>query len=200
MNGMNPINNHSVLQNLSADDHPQYHPEGMRFFPGNYFNGNRTRSGPGTFTLTKDRLYFFPFRIGVAATFDRMSISVNTAVAASNVYFSVYLDDGSESKPSLLLTSLFSVNTATTGIKEIIFGSTVLAFTTIWLAIASDSMGVILDSQGKTDITATLGASAPGAENATYLYYDGTAGTWISPITGLTSASDQSWCAYLKAV
>lgn len=170
----NGIPSHDQLSGLTDDDHPQYHPVGMRFNSGRYFNGTATEGTLGTFTTTAKELIAWPFRIPIGTTFDRFAINVTVPQAGSTTYVAIYLSNTTESAPNILIGAV-PITTTAAGIQEVVFGSVFLGTSMIWIALVSDTSGINLSGiatadahLGNEDIaTFTNAAQVRDADNIT---------------------------------
>lgn len=84
---------------------------------GRYYDGALYSNAGGT-TPMSGTLYYQPFVVPEAITVDRICIEVTAATASTNAYLGIYSDDGTI-KPGALLLNAGSVDTGTTGVKEL---------------------------------------------------------------------------------
>lgn len=199
-----PQRAHSSLQLLNADDHVQYHPVGMRFSSTRYFNGTAMEGVLGNYTTVSKELRAWPFRIPIGVTVDRLAINVLTPQLGSTTYAAIYTSNAAESAPDLLLGAL-PLDTTTTGLKEVVFGSVFLGAQMIWLALVSDATGVILSALTLADAHLGTDDISTNANAASLVDNDS-----ITPPTlpatfgagsGVTYAkAPNAWPLYLKTV
>lgn len=87
-------------------------------------------------TNPQDDLCLFPFVIPKAASFDRIAVNITTAAASTTVRLGVYAHDPATENPGALLFDAGTVDSSTTGTKEITISET-LAAGIYWFATVS---------------------------------------------------------------
>lgn len=73
-------------------------------------------SNLGTFTLTADRIFYYPIRVVTPIALDQLAIEVTTSVASGSVRLGVYTATASL-QPSVLVVDAGAVDASTTGVK-----------------------------------------------------------------------------------
>ncbi len=99
--------------------------------PGKYYGPLGGSNVTTTSTAMVNKIYAVPFLVLVEETFDRISITIQTA-AAGNARLGVYRDNGYA--PGSLLVDAGEIDTGTTGDKEIVINQ-ILSPGLYWLAI-----------------------------------------------------------------
>ena len=89
----------------------------MHYRRSGKYHGPQAAGGGATAVITANRLYAYPFSVPVTTTFDRIAIQVTTA-AAGSARLGIYADNGAI-YPGALILDAGTVNTGTTGTKEI---------------------------------------------------------------------------------
>lgn len=152
---------HSALRALTSDDHPQYRDYWQKTVAGRYFNGTHCVGQTAVQSIAKNGVYFFPIYFGGPSTVDAIALSVNTASAGASVSLAAYLDDGTLNAPGALLASLGSVSAATTGVKQVVFGSVFFGpGTFFWMGVSCSDTNVAFDCTA-TEGWAPYGAASP---------------------------------------
>lgn len=77
---------------------------------------NITNSRVSSFTVTADRLYYFPFQLAYGVTVASLCATVNTAVASSKARFGIYRMDN-DMVPTSLLLETADIDTTTAVLK-----------------------------------------------------------------------------------
>jgi hypothetical protein len=154
---------HSALRGLTADDHPQYQDYWQKTIASRYFNGTHNMGTTATQSLSKNAVHFFPVYFGSTSIVDAVALHVDTSSAGATIKLAVYLDEGTHNAPGALLASLGSISAATTGTKQVVFGSTGFPVGTyVWLAITCSDPVVLFTCSG-IESWAPYGAADPGA-------------------------------------
>lgn len=152
---------HSALRALTSDDHPQYRDYWQKTVAGRYFNGTHSVGQTSAQALAKNGVYFFPIYFGNPSAVDAIALSINTAVPGATLNLAAYLDDGTFNAPGARLASLGSISAATTGVKQVVFGSVVFGTGTFfWMAVSCDNTGVLFDATA-TEAWAPYGCDSP---------------------------------------
>lgn len=152
---------HSALRELTSDDHPQYRDYWQKTVAGRYFNGTHCVGTPTAQSIGKNNAFFFPIYFGGPSYVDAIALSVNTAAAGATIRLAAYLDDGTFEAPGALLANLGTVSAATTGVKEVVFGSVYFGPGTFFWMAASCSDGAVLFDCTATESWAPYGAASP---------------------------------------
>ena len=105
----------------------------VRWTAGYYYTSND--NARSTFALTLDKLYLIPLDTPASASFDRIGVEVTTAGAAGALLRLGVYTANSGGLPTTLLSDFGTVDSATTGNKELTV-SRALSDTTAWLAVA----------------------------------------------------------------
>lgn len=82
------------------------------------FSGSAT-----TVALSANRLNHVPFRITKTRIFTKIAVTVTTAVASSRIYLGIRNMDQNTGQPTIEILDCGSVDSSSTGVKEITFGS-----------------------------------------------------------------------------
>lgn len=184
---------HSALRALTSDDHPQYRDYWQKTISGRYFNGTHSVGQTANESLSKNGVYFFPIYFGNTSTVDAIALSVNTASAGANISLAAYLDDGTFEAPGALLASLGTVSGATTGVKQVVFGSVAFGTGTFfWMAVSCPDTNVVFDCTA-TEAWAPYGCDSPAAPSFASNLSDQSnvfSGTWASNASSYTLAYD----------
>lgn len=101
---------------------------------GSYLRGFQGSVGTGNIGAWTDTMVAFPMVWADSFTADRVVVSVTTAVAGSTIELSVYANSGTTYRPGSLISILGTVNSATTGEKELTISFPFTAGTIYWFA------------------------------------------------------------------
>ncbi len=137
----------------------------QRFYPGYYYSSNNFGAGASAGSL--QRMTAAPLLVGVATVFDRIGCNVTVGVASSVYRLGIYADD--KGRPGALLRDAGTVDTATSGWKEIAF-SQALSPGLYWLA-GVPQVGTATVTFPESPIPA-LGSLAGGSPNIIAYYQD----------------------------
>jgi hypothetical protein len=125
-------------------------------YQSGYYYGLTAFSTYANSTMTQDRLGYVPFHVWETVTFDRIGIEVVTGQASTTIRLGIY-ETGTDGRPSALLLDAGTVDSSTSGVKEITI-SEELTPGLYWLASVS---------QGGT--TQPTGVAAQNGNNGQYL-------------------------------
>lgn len=128
---------------------------GGTFKSGDYYAADFFPSDT-TGAATQNLLFFSLFSVGATALFDRIGLEVTAAAASSTVRLGIYSDLGR--KPSNLLLDAGTIDSATTGAKELTI-SKVLFPGLYWLAAAGQGAGgAVVRSRSNVLLTLAQGS------------------------------------------
>ena len=92
--------------------------DGIRAWPGNYYNAMDLTIFTSNITMTIDRLHLIPFRFDADETWDEIYTFAGTSGAGS-VRLGIYTSDHAPSPTFTLLADAGTVSVSTTGLKAI---------------------------------------------------------------------------------
>lgn len=191
---------HSDLQDLTADDHPNYRDYWQKTVAGRYFNGTHCVGQTSVQAIAKNGVYFFPIYFGNLSTVDAIALSINTGVAGANVSLAAYLDDGTFNAPGLLLANLGTYSAAAAGIVQVVFGSVAFAAGTFfWMAVSCNVNTVQFDATA-TEGWAPYGCTSPASPTFASNLSDQSSvfsGTWAANASSYTLAYDSGTYPFL---
>lgn len=186
---------HERMIGLELDHHPQYKNYWQKTVAGRYFNGTHSMGTSTAQALAKDAVIFFPIYFGTTSTVDALALSVNTASPGSTIRLSAYLDDGTYNSPGLLLANLGTISGATTGVKQVVFGSVVFGpGTFFWMGVSCNDTNLLFDCVDSTG-WAPYGCASPATPVYATNVSDLSAvfsGSWESNASNYTLAYDST--------
>ena len=142
-----------------------------------------------TFTITANRLYYFPFFVPQATTFTRIGINVTTG-AAGNARLGIYANSNGIPSGAPTLDA-GTVDVSTTGEKEIVI-SQALAAGWHWLAVVSDVAPTLTAENLATAVLlCNVGSLSGAAGNVTHVQQSFTYAALPTPssITGANTTT-----------
>lgn len=156
---------------------------------GEWYSPVRDGTGTGNLTLAADRVEVGPHFFEHATSIDRLAINVQTAAASSNLKIVVYAS-ASNGRPGALLHESASIDSSTTGWKEVTVSLSFAAGQVVWLGIRSNGTPTILCTNASSDITLGLGTSS-GNSHARILRLTGQTFANAAPDPWTTYAASQ---------
>lgn len=162
----------------STQPDPRLNPvSGYYYGPAN----NNTTAG-STQSLANDRIVAVPFLVGSAGfTADRIGIEVTGAAASSSIKILIYNSNSAGTLPDTLLLNAGTVDSSTTGTKELTISQALSANTLYWLAVVSNGAPTI---RARNSSTLGVGFSALSQLASTQgSYYRDVAGSYTTPPT-----------------
>lgn len=144
----------------------------MPYVAGRYYTApfNMRAQQGGSLTVAANTLYLIPYRQEITGSMAALSIAIGTAVAG-NVRLGLYSD--SAGVPGSLIATAGTASTASTGIKDVAYTSSIPAGN-YWLAAqfdAAPSVNVYDGTLSSPQVEAVLGL--PGGANFTLDFYLG---------------------------
>lgn len=150
-----------------------------------------------TFTLPVNRLFFVPFPIATERAIDRIAFEVTTGGTAGSVgRLGIYADD--DGNPGALLLDAGTVDTTSTGAKEIAVAETLDAGLS-WLAIVAQVAGFGVRGAASPYMSVPAASVTSSIIPLTHLYKDASSGALPASASGLTTATSTSPVLFLRA-
>ncbi|WP_104084263.1 hypothetical protein [Cryobacterium sp. Y11] len=153
---------------------------------GNYYGANGGM--PGTNAFANQQMWAAPLWVPRAITIDRLACEVTALVAGSTVRLGLY-GSTAEDTPGALVLDAGTVDSATTGIKEILALSTRIPAGLYWLAAVSQGGTPTLRSIGNSSappVASTLGGGSTGPNS---YYQNGVVGALPATFTAVGASS-----------
>lgn len=157
-----------------------------------YYYGPATQGSTtagSTLPMTADRMYAVPFLVGPTGfTANSIGVSITTAAASSAIRLMIYNSNAAGTFPDTLLLNASTVDSSTTGDKEINTISQALSANTLyWLVAVSNGAPTI-----RARNSATLGVPMTGISQLSSTqgsWYKDSAGSYTTPPTYGTPTS-----------
>lgn len=134
-----------------------------------------TPGSVSTMTPANNTKYAFPFTVYASTAFSAIGINVSTLQAGSTVRLGVYADDGT-GKPGNLVFDAGTVDSSSTGMKEIAITQTLPAGT-YWLCARTSTSGVATSSTGAMPVVIGATSQAGAMTNSCCGFSDAGAGS-----------------------
>lgn len=150
---------------------------------GRYYVGHDQSLAAGK-AVTSPETVFIPITFPIDVTADRISLFVSTAVALSTVRLGIY-SSRTDGLPGLLLLDAGTIDSSSTGLKEIVISQVLKGGYTYWLALNGSTSGIAAWGPGGTNVSYDLGRTSGALDANTHrLYYSGsTAGNLTADLT-----------------
>lgn len=148
----------------------------------NYYYGpatNNTTAG-STLTLGNDRIVAVPFLVGATGfTADRIGISVTTAAASTSIRLLIYNSNTAKTLPDTVLLNAGTVDSSTTGDKEITISQALAANTLYWLVVIANGAPAVRSRNSSTFGVPFAAISNLGSTNGSW--YKDSSGAYTTP-------------------
>ena len=136
--------------------------------------------------IVPDKLWFIPLIVGEQTTFTRIGVNVTSALASSEMCLGIYKADGDGRFPSTLILDAGTVDTSTTGEKEITISQTLEPGIYHVAGVADQGISLTHD-QASDQYGHWYGSSSGSGATDSYISqsysYDGTLPTTASSIS-----------------
>lgn len=151
---------------------------------GRYYDGSPTLSNSAGFTLSPNRLYFTPLYVPKAVTADRIALNVTSGVGATLIRLGIFTSHATTGLPDTLLVDGGTIDSSTTGAKEVTISQALSADTLYWTAGVSGG-GPAMQARALSGAP-SMGVDTSDAVNVTGLNAVFTMGTLPADTSGLT--------------